>query len=887
LSPIEPFGWKNEGEPGAKELDAAELEAFNSHVGAFAETGAAEAETKATAAATTKANAAQANAEAASDPLGSAVTAEGKAIAAAATKANAAQAAAEAASIPLAQKGAASGVASLTAGSIGAQPPAHHAGTHAEGGSDPLTIADLPVSVVSGSAMIDLCRAYGAEPGKDITKALNEAIAAATTLGGGTIYFSKPGTYLIEGAVKEGTAFGYTYAGQVLFPARTVAEGMLAIRIMGLTPAAKQLLGSGTEGSEVPRGVKLKTTATSGNVFDCIPAYETGGTPFTSVCPIFGEGITIEAPENPQVGGINAQAAKQFEMDANLIAPFGALPTGNAIALSLPAVSNGGNIRVNGNISGWVNAVGLAEHAHFGSLFIGRCAKAFYCYGAGHANFFGYVSVEECPTVFYSPGTGKHGALIYGLIDHEDVVTGEYAPANFIEDEEGEIVGKIVVKYEAIEEQAGYPVLGGRHLDVVLLGGGSTVSNYTQEGWKSRLPVDNFLRSAVVAGNIGSATLTAHPWQVTAGSFGITNGASNGTLKSTNAAGESRALLPMPLIGTGARIIRATVTTGTTYEVGVMVAYYKGKFLWVRLHNGKVQIVGTGGGVVAEEAGVAASTTYELSIAVSYPRYAGAPVELNVFLGSTEVLKYKLTTAEQEALLAPAALLTVEDGIKINKDTGSAVTYFAVLEAANLEKGEKGATGEAGPSGPTAPATNGVIMPVRCGGNPVAANSTSWATANRAHFNRCIIPTTGHIKALHLEQDEKAEGNVLAAIFDVGEANAGFYTVLWEGVSVAMSGAFTWLPLGTPELACTANQEVMLAVMGSSTTATVGVTTSARGAALTQLPNSYMPVTGGANPKLTGKHTYGSFSFGGVGAKLSEAELETFVAAAIVIGRAG
>jgi len=63
----------------------------------------------------------------------------------------AAQAAAEAASIPLTQKGAASGVASLTAGSIGAQPPAHHASTHAEAGSDPLTTADLPASVVSSS----------------------------------------------------------------------------------------------------------------------------------------------------------------------------------------------------------------------------------------------------------------------------------------------------------------------------------------------------------------------------------------------------------------------------------------------------------------------------------------------------------------------------------------------------------------------------------------------------------------------------------------------------------------------------------------------------------------------------------------------------------------
>ena len=61
--------------------------------------------------------------------------------------------AAEALRLTTTEKGAANGVASLTAGSIGAQPPAHHASTHAEGGSDPLTTADLPASVVTSSTV--------------------------------------------------------------------------------------------------------------------------------------------------------------------------------------------------------------------------------------------------------------------------------------------------------------------------------------------------------------------------------------------------------------------------------------------------------------------------------------------------------------------------------------------------------------------------------------------------------------------------------------------------------------------------------------------------------------------------------------------------------------
>jgi hypothetical protein len=61
--------------------------------------------------------------------------------------------AAEALLVPLTEVGANSGVMGLTAGGIGAQAPAHHASSHAEGGSDPLTVADLPVSVANGSGV--------------------------------------------------------------------------------------------------------------------------------------------------------------------------------------------------------------------------------------------------------------------------------------------------------------------------------------------------------------------------------------------------------------------------------------------------------------------------------------------------------------------------------------------------------------------------------------------------------------------------------------------------------------------------------------------------------------------------------------------------------------
>ncbi|MFZ1927392.1 MAG: hypothetical protein WAU42_14790 [Solirubrobacteraceae bacterium] len=76
--------------------------------------------------------------------------------------------------IPTSAEGAASGVATLTAGSIGAQPPAHHASTHAEGGSDPLTISDMPSVVTSGSRLVP----SGDETGKTDTEAIKKALEA-------------------------------------------------------------------------------------------------------------------------------------------------------------------------------------------------------------------------------------------------------------------------------------------------------------------------------------------------------------------------------------------------------------------------------------------------------------------------------------------------------------------------------------------------------------------------------------------------------------------------------------------------------------------------------------------------------------------------------------
>ena len=106
----------------------------------------------------------------------------------------------------------------------------------------------LPVSALLSGSWLDLCRApYNCVPGTDITTALQAAVNLCSTANtDGNIYASTPGVYLINGAVQTGTAFGYSYAGQILFPARDPSgHKPISIRIMGMTPPAITWAGGG------------------------------------------------------------------------------------------------------------------------------------------------------------------------------------------------------------------------------------------------------------------------------------------------------------------------------------------------------------------------------------------------------------------------------------------------------------------------------------------------------------------------------------------------------------------------------------------------------------------------------------------------------------------
>lgn len=167
-----------------------------------------------------------------------------------------------------------------------------------------------------------------------------------------------------------------------------------------------------------------------------------------------------------------------------------------------------------------------------------------------------------------------------------------------------------------------------------------------------------------------------------------------------------------------------------------------------------------------------------------------------------------------------------------------------------------------------------VWMPIAAKGSPEPILNGAIGEGNLAVFMRMNpIYKAGTLKELAV-WSATHNGTTRLAIFDCGATTAKQYTVLWEGAEVE-AGTGAWL-IQKPELAVTAGQELLAAVMNSGATQTYGQSqaTVAINVAGTQLPPNFLPVAGESLPKIIGKHKYGATSFGAAGAKLTEAELE-------------
>ncbi len=156
--------------------------------------------------------------------------------------------------------------------------------------------------------------------------------------------------------------------------------------------------------------------------------------------------------------------------------------------------------------------------------------------------------------------------------------------------------------------------------------------------------------------------------------------------------------------------------------------------------------------------------------------------------------------------------------------------------------------------------------------------------AFRGVFQRAIVPVSGKLKDLSVFNGGTVAGETRLAIFDTGDAVAGKYTLLKQSAATVMAGAAAWQSFGAlEEPSLTAGQHIMLAIMNSTTTATFDSTNTPIIGAATSLPAGYLPVAGGASPKLMGVRTFASLAY----ETITEAQLtgETTMPAFVIIGR--
>ena len=546
----------------------------------------------------------------------------------------------------------------------------------------------------TGASHIDMCAApYNHAPGDDVTADMQTVINTAVTNGiDTTIYFSRPGTYNLNGAQQSGTAFSASYSGQILAPANTGAP--VTIRFLGVSPASPPF----TDSDLFTAGTVLASNATSGAVFDAIPAKNVL-LPETQVRFIF-EDIWITVPSDPQCWGVIGDRLEtlQFKGNGGVCARLPlAAPTGTGAGISFGPVQTNSPQQIQGYVQVVGFNKGVRHNEHFtvaGTLQCSNCTIAVDPGGGGtarHWSRYQRLLIQGC-------GTGiqpSFKAQIDGFIDIGDNGGWSFTTTNVVSDASNNLYGELVVAvYQDTYPPPGVPVLGATNLNIVR----------APLGKKPDYPWDDFTRmSSTSSSNYLGATPTGHVWSY------LTGGASNWTIASNSlkanllTGGSLKALLPMKLGRPGAsRNIHALVTpTGTFNQVflinNVVSGSNAGNYLYVQLHSGGFTIgkviSGTGTALATSTSSslLTAGTQYTLDMAFSNPVAGpasltlllnGAQVPLTIAAGGTSDgasisgNSFVLSSSESAQLVDTDPRLT-QDGIQAT-DTTSTYNYFAV-----------------------------------------------------------------------------------------------------------------------------------------------------------------------------------------------------------------
>lgn len=282
-------------------------------------------------------------------------------------------------------------------------------------------------------------KTYGAtgNGSTDDTSAVQAAIDAAASAGGGVVYFPR-GIYVIGGALQDTGRSN----SQILLPRIDYFDTeQVTIELRGefAPPPIMSVVGATTipDGHSVIKGT-LNTA--SGTAPSLIGAWGPVGTlgNFTNVHLVVRD-LTFRMPSNPTLTACNFQTVASVDIDRVVVDCGGYYVQGlteptssSSYAMRLPANNNGANTRLGTvDVIGFYNGYLFAEHSLGENVKAWGCKVAAVFAATNHASYFTRFMAVHCEKVLTA--TGEH-YVDFGQLNIEHAPTGWWVTDYDIDD---------------------------------------------------------------------------------------------------------------------------------------------------------------------------------------------------------------------------------------------------------------------------------------------------------------------------------------------------------------------------------------------------------------------------------------------------------------------
>lgn len=282
-------------------------------------------------------------------------------------------------------------------------------------------------------------RSYGAtgDGTTDDTTAVQAAIDAAVSAGGGVVYFPR-GVYAIGGALQDTSRSN----AQLLLPRLDAVDTeQMTIELRGefAPPPIMSVVGA-TPIPDVHSIIKGTLNTASGTAPSLIGAWGPSGTiDNLSNAHVLLRDLTFRMPSNPQLSACNLQNVASVDVDRVIVDCGGYYvqgltepTTAASVGMRLPTIHNGANTRL-----GTVDVIGFYTGYLFGEHSLGENVKAWGCKiaatfaAADHPSYFTRFMAVHCEKVLTA--TGEH-YVDFGQLNIEHATTGWWVTDYDIDD---------------------------------------------------------------------------------------------------------------------------------------------------------------------------------------------------------------------------------------------------------------------------------------------------------------------------------------------------------------------------------------------------------------------------------------------------------------------